>query len=189
MKIAVYSGSFNPLHIGHKAIMEYLVGKMNFDMVYLVVSPQSPFKDAGLASTGRARYDAACRALERHPGLKVKADPIELDMPAPQYTVKTLDALSEREPGNSFTLVMGADNLSRIQGWKEYRRILEEYGVAVFPRKGFDLQEIKCRLEEEGRRNGAKYRIQLMDAPTVDVSSTEIREKTAAGENVDRLLM
>lgn len=79
MKIAVYSGSFNPLHIGHKAIMEYLVGKMNFDMVYLVVSPQSPFKDAGLASTGRARYDAACRALERHPGLKVKAVEISTD--------------------------------------------------------------------------------------------------------------
>lgn len=185
MNIAVYTGSFNPLHIGHLAIMKCLTETMDFDMVYLVVSPQSPFKDAALASSGAERYRSAIEAVERHPELKVSVDDIELGMPAPNYTVNTLKALSAREPENRFTLVMGADNLNGIRGWKDYRKILTEYGVAVYPRKGFDLGMIKDSLMEES----PDYKIQAVNAPVIDISSTEIREALAAGKDMGAFLM
>ena len=191
MKIAVYSGSFNPLHIGHQAIMEYLTESMGFDMVYLIVSPKNPIKLTVSAETGRERYEAAVAAVERHPELKLKVDDIELDMPAPQYTIKTLDALAEREPDNTFTFVLGADNLADIRRWRDYGRILADYGVVVYPRKGFDMKQIKETLMQECiGMQGKQYRICLMeDAPIVDISSTELRAAFAAGIDASAYLM
>lgn len=191
MKIAVYSGSFNPLHIGHQAIMEYLTESMGFDMVYLIVSPKNPIKLTVSAETGRERYEAAVAAVERHPELKVKVDDIELDMPAPQYTIKTLDALAAREPDNTFTFVLGADNLADIRRWRDYGRILADYGVVVYPRKGFDMKQIKETLMQECLgMQGEQYRICLMeDAPIVDISSTELRAAFAAGIDASAYLM
>ncbi len=186
MKIAVYTGSFNPLHIGHLAIMRCLTREAGFDMVYLVVSPQNPFKAATIAAdTGRARYEAAVQAVERHPELKVRVDDIELGMPAPQYTIRTLDAIAAREPENDFTLVIGADNLAGFRRWRESARILTDYGVAVYPRRGVDAETLRAGLVAEDPR----YRITLVDALQVDVSSTQIREAMAAGEDVSSLLM
>lgn len=191
MKIAVYSGSFNPLHIGHQAIMEYLTESMSFDMVYLIVSPKNPIKLTVSAETGRERYEAAVAAVERHPELKVKVDDIELDMPAPQYTIKTLDALAAREPDNTFTFVLGADNLADIRRWRDYGRILADYGVVVYPRKGFDMKQIKETLMQECiGMQGKQYRICLMeDAPIVNISSTELRAAFAAGIDASAYLM
>lgn len=185
MKIAVYSGSFDPLHIGHLAIMEYLTQKEEFDWVYLVVTPQNPLKEAEKARTGGRRFRRARRAVRRHPGLKVKVDRIELRMPPPHYTIRTLEALREREPDNEFTLVIGADNLDRMHNWREYARILEEFGVLVYPRKGCDAAAARDALLEEN----PNYKIRLIDAPMVDISSTEIREALQRGENMDKWLM
>ncbi len=189
MNIAVYPGSFNPLHIGHLAIMKCLTEKMDFDMVYLIVSPQNPFKGEELRNSGRERYEAAVEAVARHPELKVRADDIELGMPAPQYTIRTLDALSAREAGNTFTLVIGADNLDAIRRWKDSERILTEYGVAVYPRKGYDLGEIRQRLMKEKAGHDRPYRIRIIDAPMVEISSSEIRKAVAEGRNMDKYLM
>ena len=117
MQIAVYSGSFNPLHIGHLAILEYLVSEGGFDCVYLVVSPKNPLKDGISADSGADRFNAAMEATGRHfqDSKTVKVDDIELNMPEPHYTIRTLDALREREPENRFTTVMGADNLADIR--------------------------------------------------------------------------
>ena len=122
MRIAVYAGSFNPLHIGHQAIMEYLTVKKEFDWVYLVVSPKNPLKDSIDASSGQYRYNAAVQAVSRHPELNVWVDDIELKMEPPHYTIRTLDALKRREPENDFTLVIGADNLSSIHKWRDLLR-------------------------------------------------------------------
>ena len=184
MKIAVYSGSFNPLHIGHKAIIEYLTGEMDFDEVYLIVSPQNPLKGPCDDPDGIKRTEAAKKAVSAY-GLKAKVDDIEIGMPAPQYTINTLDALKRREPDNEFTLVIGADNLDRMHMWKDYRRILSEYGVLVYPRKGYDMNRICDGLMAES----GKYRITLADAPTVDVSSTEIREGLASGEDMNDVML
>ncbi|MBQ3976462.1 MAG: nicotinate (nicotinamide) nucleotide adenylyltransferase [Bacteroidales bacterium] len=185
MKIAVYSGSFDPLHIGHLAIMEYLTQKEDFDWVYLVVTPQNPLKEAEKARTGMKRFRAARRAVRRHPGLKVKVDRIELRMEPPHYTIRTLDALREREPDNEFTLVIGADNLERMHKWKAYSRILKEFGVLVYPRQGVDAQALQESLLAED----SEYKIRIIDAPMVDISSTFIREGLQRGENMDKWLM
>ena len=211
--IAVYSGSFNPLHIGHLAIIRHMIEVAGFDMVYLIVSPKNPLKDGISSDSGRERYMAAVEAVERrfpHSGLpasgrndnkeshsasgrndskaseaKVKVDDIELNMPEPHYTIRTLDALKEREPDNRFTLVMGADNLADIRRWRDYARILKEFGVAVFPREGHDLTEIKQDLLKED----PAYMIQILDAEMVDISSTQIREAIARGEDISHCLM
>lgn len=212
MRIAVYPGSFNPLHIGHQAIMEYLTKEEEYDWVYLVVSPKNPIKTTIKAETARDRYEAAVAAVKRHPDLHVWVDDIELKMDPPQYTIKTLDTLRQREPENDFTLVVGADNLENIHRWRDFQRILADYGVAVYPRKGYDLAEIKSKLieecrhlpapyvldsneyAEEGRRSLEEtlrdtYNIEILEAPIVDISSTQIREGIAEGRDMSEWMM
>jgi nicotinate-nucleotide adenylyltransferase len=212
MRIAVYSGSFDPLHIGHQAIMEYLTREKAFDWVYLVISPQNPFKDPSKALTGEQRYRAAIDAVRRHPELHVWVDNIELTMEPPHYTIRTLDALRRREPENEFTLVVGADNLENMMKWRDAPRILTEYGVAVYPRKGFDVDAIRRFMYEKMRvlpspyvldasslrdnpgtmgleDSDRLYKIEIIDAPIVDISSTRIREGIAAGEDMSAWMM
>ena len=222
MDIAVYSGSFNPLHIGHLAIIKYMIEVAGFDMVYLIVSPKNPLKDSISSNSGIARFNAAVEAVSRHfiipdvaccgddmpppargccsrrshaagvigatatSGMaRVHVDDIELTMPEPHYSISTLDALRSREPGNIFTFVMGADNLADIRRWKDYTRILGEFGVAVYPRTGFDLETIRQDLLNEN----PAYKIDIINAPTVDISSTQIREAASRGEEISHLLM
>ena len=188
MNIAIYSGSFNPLHIGHLAIIKHMIEEAGFDMVYLIVSPKNPLKEGISSATGLDRYNAAQEAVSRHfseSARRVHVDDIELYMPEPHYTVRTLRALKEREPENSFTFVMGADNLADIRRWREYTAILKDFGVAVFPRIGHDLTEIKQDLLNED----PAYKIQILDAPLVNISSTEIREAISKGEDISTLLM
>ena len=202
MNIAVYSGSFNPLHIGHLAIMKHLLEVVGFDMVYLIVSPKNPLKDSISCDSGTARYNAAVEAVNRHfadnadhrdgneqilPArtTKVRVDNIELTMPEPHYTIRTLDALHDREPENAFTFVMGADNLADIRRWRDYTRILTEFGAAVYPRTGFDLEKIRQDLLNEN----PAYKIDIINAPMVDISSTQIREAASRGEDISHLLM
>ena len=200
MNIAVYSGSFNPLHIGHLASIKHMIEEAGFDMVYLIVSPKNPLKDGISATTGQDRYHAALAAVNRHfsgmvseaecgddmpPPARVLVDDIELNMPEPHYTVRTLKALAEREPENTFTFVMGADNLADIRRWRDYTNILKDFGVAVFPRTGHDLAQIKQDLLNED----PAYKIQILDAEMVDISSTQIREAIANGEDPSKFLM
>ena len=185
MNIAIYSGSFNPLHIGHLAIIKYMIEEAGFDMVYLIVSPKNPLKEGISSATGLDRYNAAVAAVGRRSLSQVRVDDIELNMPEPHYTVRTLRALKEREPENSFTFVMGADNLADIRRWREHTAILKDFGVAVFPRIGHDLTEIKQDLLKED----PAYKIQILDAPLVNISSTEIREAISKGEDISALLM
>lgn len=213
MKIAVYSGSFDPLHIGHLAIMECLTHEREFDWVYLVISPQNPLKDPSKALSARKRYDDAVEAVKRHPELHVWVDDIEMKMDPPHYTIRTLDALKKREPENDFTLVIGADNLENIHLWRDSARLLSEYGVVVYPRKGYDADSIREQLQKESLNfptpyvldawetqvmDGAVsieemferlYNIRVIDAPIVDISSTEIREAQARGEDMSEFLM
>jgi len=184
-QIAVYSGSFNPLHKGHQAIMEQLTRQGGFDEVYLVVTPQNPFKGEEGRQTGEERFQAALEALRRHPELRVKALDLELRMEPPQYTIRTLDTLRALEPENGFTLAIGADNLASFPRWRAYERILLEYGVVVFPRKGYHRGHLKARL----LRENPAYRITLLPSPLVTISSTQIREGLAAGRDMSKWLM
>lgn len=185
MQIAIYSGSFDPLHTGHLAILRHLCSCGDYDMVYLIVSPQNPLKDSFKAHNAQERYQAAIEAVARHPEISVRVDDIEMHMPAPHYTIQTLRALALREPGNGFTFVMGADSLADIRRWKDYYSILRDFGVAVFPREGVDLEAVRRDL----LRECPDFKIRLIDAPLVNVSSSMIREAATRGEDVSKLLM
>ena len=185
MKVAVYGGSFNPLHKGHEAILRYITEEGRFDKVLLVVTPQNPFKDAVDPVDAQRRFRAAQEALERHPEIKAEACDIELRMDPPQYTIRTLDALKSLHPEDEFILVTGADCLESFPRWKDYRRILKEYGIAVYPRKGYHRGHLKNRLMKED----PSYRIELLKAPLVTVSSTDIREAMASGKDLSKWLM
>ena len=184
MKVAVYSGSFNPMHTGHKAIIEYLTDKMHFDKVYLVVSPKNPLKSTVSEETASERFENARKAVDRH-GLNVYLDDIELHMPSPQYTVRTLEAMKIREPENDFTFVMGADSLGSVRKWKEYQKILTEFGVVVYPRKGYDLDAIISSLKHES----PDYKITVADAQMIDISSSEIRDSIEKGIDISSYLL
>jgi nicotinate-nucleotide adenylyltransferase len=177
-----------------------MIEEAGFDMVYLIVSPKNPLKNGISASTGLDRYNAAVEAVNRHFVFgevigasasetiqvgKVMVDDIELNMPAPHYTVRTLKALAEREPQHTFTFVMGADNLADIRRWREYQTILKDFGVAVFPRIGHDLTQIKQDLLNED----PAYKIQILEAELVNISSTQIRESIANGNDPSLYLM
>ena len=184
-QVGIYSGSFNPIHVGHLIIANRMLQEEGVDEVWFVVSPQNPLKDAAYALSGRERYEAAVAAVKRHPEIRVWVDDIELGMEPPQYTIRTLDALHQREPENEFTLVIGADNLESFPRWRDYGRILREYGVAVFPRKGYHRGYLKARL----MREDPAYRIELLPAPRIDISSTDIRDGLEAGRDMSRWLM
>ena len=201
MKIAVYSGSFNPFHKGHLTIVSYMLEHCGFDKVYLVVSPQNPFKDSSIADSGEARLDAVRQAVVRH-GLssRVLVDDIEFGMPLPSYTVRTLDALQAREPDNRFTLIVGGDNLHSMLEWHEGERIMTQYGIVVYPREGSNIIR-DCRILKQKYVNAERLfsdsssfrhkplHIKLLrDAPPVNISSSQIREMIAIGEDVSHLL-
>ena len=106
-------------------------------------------------------------------------------MPEPHYTIRTLDALKATYPEDTFTLVIGSDNLADIRRWKDYSRILSEYGVIVYPRSGFDTEKEKTDLLNED----PSYMIEILDAELVDISSTTIREALASGQDMSVWLM
>ena len=183
MQIAVYSGSFDPLHIGHLAILAYLNGA--YDRTLLVVSPQNPFKDSGKADNALQRLSQVREVLSRHPELdRVEVCDVEFGLSAPQYTFRTLGILHDLYPDCQLTLAIGADNLNCFARWRNYEDILLNYGVDVYPRQGFDMEADRDAL----LRENPNYRIHLCDLPLVNVSSTEIRALSAGGEDVSDLV-
>ena len=186
MRTLLYSGSFDPLHIGHLAILRSLCADPGVGRVLLVVSPQNPFKNPEKALSAEKRFRAAVLAVARHTELdKVCVSDIELHMAPPHYTIRTLDALRAECPDDDIRLVIGADNLGCIRGWYQYRRILLEYGALVFPRRGYDIAGLRQDLLSED----ALYRIYAVDAEQVDISSTDIRNAVSQGKDVSDLLM
>lgn len=153
------------MHAGHLAILRHLCAA-GFDAVRMVVSPESPFK-RGSDDTAERRLEAV-RAKVAELGLPVEVSDVEFGLPKPNYTVNTLRVLSEAEPDTDFVIAMGADNIAGIERWREWKEIVDNYEIWVYPRKGYDVEE-KCR------ELGVRY----IDAPLVNVSSTEIREGMA----------
>lgn len=184
--IAVYSGSFDPLHIGHKAILEEI--SKTYDWVYLIVTPQNPLKKRK-SSNLALRVKNAHDALIRNGIFNVTVSDIEKDMIPPYYTVRTLDELKKMSPHNNFTLIIGADNLQNIREWKDYQRLLIEYGVLVFPRGGFGVAKLEG-LKQELLKENPDYKIYINNTIIPSISSTEIREMLEKNDgNVNKLLM
>lgn len=146
-RVMLYFGSFNPIHKGHIALAEYAVEKGLCDELVLVVSPQSPYKQAEELAPEMDRFEmaeAAC-AASRYPD-RIKPSVVEFLLPKPSYTIDTLRYLAENHGADmEFSILMGADQIERLDGWKEYDRILE-YPVYVYPRRGERVDRFPGRI-------------------------------------------
>ncbi len=176
MKIAIYSGSFNPIHLGHQKLAEYLIDKQLVDEVWFVVSPCNPLKDPASQLDEFIRLDMVVAAISGHP--KLKASDVEFTMPVPSYTIDTLHQLTKLYPQHEFALMIGSDNAVIFDQWKNYQELLETYPVYVYPRKGYDFSTVADVYPQ----------MQLLDTPYYDISSTQLRELIQKGENVSRWL-
>ena len=163
MRIGLFFGSFNPPHVGHTVIAEYALHAMDADEVWMVVSPQNPFKELRDLLPEEDRLELVQLAIQGFE--RIKASDVEFDMPRPSYTIDTIDRLKQAHPETEFFLILGSDNIPGLPGWKEYDRLLEECPIAVYPRKGHEFKE-----------SGDSGSIQSIDAPLIELSSTYIRD-------------
>lgn len=175
MRIGIYSGSFNPVHQGHVALCDYLVSQGIVDEVWLIRSPLNPLKVASADSlaSDHDRAEMLRLAIEGHEGLRVCT--IEDDLPRPNYSITTFHALDEQYPGHEFHLIIGADNWMIFDRWRSYDEFLTRYHLVVYPRPGYPLSD------DDRRRYGqeALSRVQFVEAPQFDISSTQIRQAIA----------
>ena len=178
MKIGLYFGTFNPIHIGHLAIANHLVEFSNLDEVWLVVTPHNPFKRKASLLADNHRYQMVQIATEDYP--KLKPTDIEFKLAQPNYTVNTLVHISEKYPQHQFNLIMGEDNLASFHKWKNYGVILEQHNIYVYPRI-FQGDKPKTQFKNHPK-------IHTVDAPIMEISSTFIRKAIANKKNIEPLL-
>ncbi|MBR4265273.1 MAG: nicotinate-nucleotide adenylyltransferase [Bacteroidales bacterium] len=171
MKTGLYFGSFNPIHNGHLMLANYLVEYSELDYLWFVISPQNPFKQKESLLPDYQRLELVNRAIEGYK--KFQACDIEFSMPKPSYTIDTLTYLKEKYPTREFYLIMGTDNLERLDRWKNSEQIVENYHIIVFPRNGSDGGPMKNHPN-----------ITLVNTPIIEVSSTFIRESIQNGNDV-----
>ena len=177
MKIGLYFGTFNPIHVGHLIIANHMAQHSDLDKIWMVITPHNPFKKKSSLLTNHHRYQMVQRALDEYP--KIEASTIEFDLPQPNYTVHTLAHLQEKYEEHEFCLIMGEDNLKSLHKWKNYEVILEHHHIYVYPR-------ISQGTVEHQFVNHPK--IHKVDAPIMEISSTAIRKGIKAGENIRPLL-
>lgn len=178
MRKAHFFGSFNPLHKGHLAILRFVCENCDADKVSLVVSPQNPLKGENEASA-YARLEAAKEVIAKS-GLDVEVSDVEFHLERPLYTINTLRYLRREEPEYDHILIMGGDNLAIIENWYQWRELIDEFEIWVYPRIGSDAEEL-CR-KYNSISNLKK--IYLLDAELHNISSTAIREGLKAGKDV-----
>lgn len=169
--VALFFGSFNPIHNGHLMLARYMLNTLNISEIWLIVSPQNPFKiDASLADAND-RLEMAKLAIDGSSRLKVSD--IEMHLPTPSYTVNTLRALHEQFPETKFSIIMGADNLAGLPNWREAQTIINNHKIYVYPRHDAPLEHID------------NENITIVDAPRMEVSSTLLRHWIADGRSIE----
>ena len=172
LKVGLYFGTYNPIHIGHLAIANYMVEFTDIDQLWFVVSPQNPHKTKANLLDDYQRLEMVHRAVEGDD--RMRASNIEFNLPRPSYTVDTLVYLKEQYPNYDFVILMGSDNLENIHKWKNYEIILENYGVFVYPRPGFDRTKVQYH----------KNISIVEEAPLMEISASFIRKAIRNGKDV-----
>ncbi|GAB5563527.1 MAG: nicotinate (nicotinamide) nucleotide adenylyltransferase [Winogradskyella sp.] len=177
MKIGLYFGTFNPIHIGHLTIANHLAEHSNLDQIWFVVTPQSPFKKKSTLLDNHQRLEMVYRATYDYD--KLKPSDIEFGLKQPNYTIDTLTYLLEKFPQHEFSLIMGEDNLKSFHKWKNYELILENHDIYVYPRIS------ESSVNERFIDNNKIFNI---SAPIMELSSTFIRKEIKAGRNIRPML-
>ena len=187
MKIGLYFGTFNPIHVGHLIIANHMAEHSDLDQIWMVVTPHNPHKKKSTLLDDHHRLQMVHLATEDYP--KIKPSDIEFKLAQPNYTVNTLVHLEEKYPQHEFSLIMGEDNLKSLHKWKNYKVLLQNYDIYVYPRldaKGPIGEAIASETENSALKNHP--RIHIIDAPVVEISSTFIRNNIKKGKNIQPLL-
>ncbi|MDG4715029.1 nicotinate (nicotinamide) nucleotide adenylyltransferase [Winogradskyella marincola] len=177
MKIGLYFGTFNPIHIGHLTIANHLAEHSDLDQIWFVVTPQSPFKKKSSLLDNYQRLEMVFQATKDYD--KLRPSDIEFSLKQPNYTIDTLVYLEEKYPNHTFSLIMGEDNLKGFHKWKNYELILENYNIYVYPR----ISEGKTDTQFKDHP-----KIHHVAAPIMEISSTFIRNSIKDGKNIRPLL-
>ncbi|MDX1277280.1 nicotinate (nicotinamide) nucleotide adenylyltransferase [Oceanihabitans sediminis] len=177
MKVGLYFGSFNPVHIGHLIIANHLAENSDLDQIWFVVTPHNPFKKKSSLLDNYDRLELVHLATKDY--FKLTPSDIEFHLPQPNYTINTLVHLQEKFPKYDFSLIMGEDNLKSFHKWKNYEVILENHDIYVYPR----LSEGKVETQFDKHK-----RINHIDAPIMELSSTFIRKSIKEGKDIRPML-
>ena len=185
MKVGLYFGSFNPIHVGHLIIANYMAEYNDFDQIWLVVSPHNPHKKKTSLLADHHRLTLVKIAVEENE--KLQASDIEFKLPQPSYTVTTLAYLKEKHPNNEFSLLMGEDNLRSFHKWFNYEEILSNHKLYVYPRV-LTSGEVEKRPEALDAVKNHKNVILCDEVPVMKISSSFIRKSIKEGKDVKYLL-
>ena len=177
MKIGLYFGSFNPIHVGHMIIANHMAEFSDLDQIWMVVTPHNPHKKKDTLLDDYKRLELVFLATENFP--KIKPSDIEFKLPQPNYTVHTLAHLQDKFPEYEFALIMGEDNLKSLHKWKNYEVILEHHNIYIYPRIMEDAENAALKKHPT---------VHVIDAPIVEISSTFIRESIKNKKNIRPLL-
>ena len=175
----LYFGSFNPFHIGHASVAKFVAAQPWVEQLCFVLSPKNPLKESNTLQDAHERWEDLQRVvkkLQKEYNASFTASDIEFHLEPPLYTYNTLESLSRQFPDKHFALLMGGDNINILHKWYRGEEILQKYPVLVYPREGVDTEAV-CN------ERGAIF----IDAPQVDVSSTQIRNMQNAGEDASHL--
>lgn len=174
MKIGLYFGSFNPIHIGHLIIASYVANNTDMQQVWFVVSPQNPLKPSSVLLNEYHRLHLVHLAVEDD--LRLKASDVEFKLPRPSYTIDTLTYLQEKYPQHEFSVIMGSDSFQNLPRWKNFELLVKNYPIIVYKRKEFTITDTF----------GAN--VVLLEAPMLEISATEIRDNIKSGKTIRYLV-
>ena len=177
MKIGLYFGTFNPIHVGHLIIANHMVENSDLDEIWMVVTPHNPFKKKSSLLDNHHRFELVYKATQEY--TKIKPSNIEFKLPQPNYTAHTLAHISDLYKDKEFSLIMGEDNLKSFHKWKNFETILEHHKIYVYPRISEGI--IATQFDEHPK-------IHKIAAPIVQVSSTMIRNGIKDGKNIKPML-
>ncbi len=171
MEIGIFSGSFNPIHIGHLALANYLCEYEDLDELWFMVSPHNPLKEKGELMEDAFRLKLVELAIQGYP--KFHASDFEFHLPQPSYTVHTLEKLCEAYPQHRFYLIIGSDNWASFHRWREWERILDENHLLIYPRPGYPVDKAVLPAN-----------VRLVECPVFEISSTFVRQSFQQGKDV-----
>lgn len=175
MRIGLFFGSFNPIHVGHLIIANHVLNETEIKKVWFVVSPQNPLKSSTSLLHENHRIRLVRMAVEDDN--RLFASNAEFDLPRPSYTIDTLTYMGEKYPDHKFTVIMGSDSFINLPHWKNYTAIIENYSVIIYERPGFPV-----------KRENITENITIVKAPYLDISSTHIRNLIKDGKSAMYLL-
>lgn len=171
IRTGIFGGTFNPIHLGHLALANYLCEENWVDELWFLITPQNPFKQEQTLLDNHLRMKMVEAAIADYP--RFKASDFEFTLPRPSYTVTTLQKLSETYPDREFVLIIGADNWAAFDKWKSPEEILRNHRILIYPRPGYEINPHELPAQ-----------VKAVNTPLLEISSTFIRESIASGKDI-----